>query len=144
MLRSGKPFLITAIALELILGGCSESKVSQCSQIVEIANRVVSEVGSVTQVSNPQDAVALKKIAGTVDQAVQQMQAVTLEDEQLQNYRDRFITMYADAGGAARAMATAIDQQDSPAYRQDYRDFQTATGRESALVAEVNRSCGGR
>jgi hypothetical protein len=144
MLRFSNSFLTLAIGLGLLLSGCSESRVSQCSHIVEVANQVVSQVNSVTQVSNPQDAVALKKIAGIFDAAVQQMQAVTLEDQQLQNYRDRFVTLYADAGGAARAMATAIDKQDPNSYKQGDRDLQAASNREAPLTAEVNRYCGGR
>jgi hypothetical protein len=143
MLRFSKPFLNIAIGLGLFLSGCSESRVSQCNHIIKVANQVVSKVNGVTQVSNPQDAVALKKIAGTVDEAVQQMQSVTLDDQQLQSYRDRFVTVYADAGGAARAMATAIDKQDPNSYKQGYRDFQSASSRESPLVTEVNRYCNG-
>ncbi|MBE9177366.1 hypothetical protein IQ268_02100 [Oculatella sp. LEGE 06141] len=128
--------------LSILATSCSESKVSQCNQLIEIANGVVTDVQTVTQTAKgPQDTQAMEKIANTTAQARSEMESLQFADERLQAYQTRFISMYSDTSQATNAMVTAVSSQDAEAAQQAFDALQDATERESPLVEEVNTYC---
>jgi hypothetical protein len=133
--------LSMATAVGLLAVSCGASKVSQCNNLIEVANNAVTEVQAVTATAQPQDVNSMLKIAETADQATADMQALELSDEQLQGFQQRFITMYTDTSAATRALVDAVNQKNSQGAQQAYSDLQAATGQESALVNEVNTYC---
>jgi outer membrane PBP1 activator LpoA protein len=133
---------VAGVAVLAIVAGCTENKVSQCNRLIEIANRAVTDVQSVTQSANPQDVNAMTQIANTADRAASEMQAVKLSDQQLLSYKDRFVSMYADTSKATRNLIAAVGNQDGSAAQQAYDALQTATNQEGTLVTEVNTYCG--
>jgi hypothetical protein len=133
---------ISAIAiLGLTLAACGESKVAQCNRLISVANEAVTAVQDVTTGASPDDPEALNTIADTADQAVVNMQALEFEDEQLQSYQGRFVSMYQETSRASRAIYAAVNALDNEAAQQALTDLQTATGQETALVDEVNTYC---
>ena len=129
----------------LLAASCGPSKVSQCNELIQVINTAVTEVQSVTQSpeasTNPE---ALVQIADTADRAVEQMQAVELQDEQLLEYQQSFITMYQDTSAASRAIYTASQNQDLEAAQAALGQLQAATAPEPGLVNDVNAYCGGQ
>jgi hypothetical protein len=145
MLWFGKPTIAVAGVAAVAIGviGCSGNKVAQCNRMIEVANQTANQVRAVTQNTSPQNVEAMTKIADTTDQAAAEMQSVEVTDEQLQTYKDRFITMYANTSKATRELVTAIDAKNGEAAEQSYTALQTATSQEGALVTEVNNYCSG-
>lgn len=140
----GKAMLaVVSIAALGMVVGCTENKVSQCNRLIDVANRAVTDVQTVTESASPQDVEAMSKIAETADRAATEMQAVKLSDEQLLSYQDRFVTMYADTSKATRDLIAAMGEQNGSAAQQAYSNLQTATNQEGALVTEINSYCGG-
>jgi hypothetical protein len=128
--------------LSVLVMSCSQSKVSQCNQLIEIANTVVTEVQTVTQnAEGPQDTEAMETIANTTAEARSDMESLNFGDEQLQTYQSRFISMYADTSQATREMVAAVGNQDAEAAQQAFDALQDATEQEAPLVEEVNQYC---
>lgn len=139
---SKRSFRILSLAvLGLILTSCSESKVSQCNKLIEIANRAVSGVKAVSENPTPGSLESMKKIADVANTAKAQMEALQLSDDQLKTYQTRFITMYQDTNQATRNLVAASEKQDSPAATKAFDELQTATSQEGPLVNEVNSYC---
>lgn len=130
-----------AIGFGTLTASCSASKVSQCNQLIEVANSAVESVQTVTTTSEPQDVNAMIQIADTADQATTEMQALELPDEQLKAYQGRFVTMYAETSRASRALVAAVNEKNTQAAEEAYSALQTATGQEAPLVEEVNTYC---
>ena len=124
------------------LTACS-SKVDQCNQLIDVANRAVTEVESVTTAESGEEnnAAAFTSIAETAQQAASQLESVDLTDEQLQTFRQRFIKLYRETSEATEQLVTAVEAQDLPAAEAAYDKLETATSQEQPLVNEVNQYC---
>lgn len=128
--------------LSLVAAGCSQSKVSQCRELIDVINTAVTDLQTVTQspeASN--DPESLVKIAEAADRAVGSMQTVELKDEELQAFQQRFITMYTETGAASRAIYDAVNSQNPEAAQQAVGQLEAATNEEEPLVNEVNTYC---
>lgn len=129
------------ILLGLVLASCSETKVAQCSRLIEIANRAVSGVKAVSDNPRPDSIESMNKIADVANSAKAEMEGLQLTDEQLKDYQTRFITMYTDTNKATRDLVTAAEAKDAQAAQQAFNALQTATSQEGPLVNEVNGYC---
>jgi hypothetical protein len=138
--------ILVLILIALVGASCSESKVSQCSKLIDIANRAVTGVKQVsdsglTNTSQPSSIEQMNDIADVANNAKAEMEALQLNDEQLQSYQTRFITMYTDTNQATRDLVSAAEAKDAQAAQQAFNALQTATAQEAPLVTEVNTYC---
>jgi hypothetical protein len=129
--------------LSALIASCGESKVSQCNKLIDVANKAVSDVQAITASANPQDVTAMTRIAETADQARGSMEALELADDQLETFRQQFVTMYTETSQATRDLVTAVNAKNSQNAETAYNALQTATDKETPLVTEVNTYCGG-
>jgi hypothetical protein len=146
MLRHRKPVArpihqILALSIVLLISSCSDSKVSQCSKLIEIANQAVSGVRTVSENPQPDNVDSMNKIADVANKAKSEMAALQLSDPKLQDYQKRFVTMYTDTHQATRDLVTAAEAKDSQAAQQAFDALKTATAQEGPLVNEVNGYC---
>ena len=98
---------ISAIVMAGIFAvSCSENKLSQCKELIDVANQVVTDVQTVAQnasttssasatsatgsTSNSPDSVAvINKVAEAAEKARINMEVLKLEDETLKNYQSQ-------------------------------------------------------
>lgn len=123
--------------------GCSESKVAQCNRLIEIANQAAMDVEAVTQSASAEDTEAFRTVASTADQAAENLEAIELSDSTLEEYKQRFITLYAETSAATQALVDAVEQQSPQEATDAYNRLQSATQQEGPLVDEVNNYCQG-
>jgi hypothetical protein len=140
-----KPVAVVSLimAVGMLTVSCGESKVSQCNKLIEVANKAVSDVQTITASADSQDVSAMAKIADTADQAKASMEALELSDEKLQDFQQKFVSMYTDTSKATRDLVAAVGADNSEGAQQAYTALQTATNQETPLVNEVNGYCGG-
>jgi hypothetical protein len=131
----------TLILLSLIMASCSESKVSQCSKLIDIANRAVSGVRAVSENPKPDSIESMNKIADVANSAKTEMEAISLSDAKLKSFQTRFVAMYTDTNKATRALVTAAQNKNAQEAQQAFNSLQSATSQESPLVNEVNSYC---
>jgi hypothetical protein len=144
MLFSRKRAVVSlAAALGVSAIGCSQNRVAQCNQLIEVANQAVTDVQAITENASPDDPAAFLRIADTADQAQAGLATIELTDEQLQTYQERFVALYTNTSESTRNLVEAVNAQDNQAAQQAYDSLQQAIAAEPELVNEVNSYCGG-
>jgi hypothetical protein len=119
----------------------AQAPVSQCGQLIEIANRATDQVQKLSQNPAPDSIQNLLDTADIADRATAEMQALTLNDDELLSFREQFIEMYVGVSRATRDLAEAANRQDRQAAEQAFTALQTATSAEETLVPAVNNYC---
>ncbi|GAB4383109.1 MAG: hypothetical protein Kow00121_44430 [Elainellaceae cyanobacterium] len=140
-------FIVTTLGI--LATSCSESKLSQCRQLIDVANQVVSDVQTVAQNAsttatgtNSADSVAvISQVAESADKAQIRMEELQLTDETLQGFQARYAEMYTEIRETTRDMLSAAEVQDREAGKAAYEAFKTATSQEEGLVEEINAYC---
>ncbi|HIK55578.1 MAG TPA: hypothetical protein IGS37_10505 [Synechococcales cyanobacterium M55_K2018_004] len=133
---------LSAIAfIAFFATSCSESRSSQCSRLIAVANRAVGEMQAIIQTNTTPNYSAYLKVAETVDNAKAAMEAIELNDPQLQEFQSRFISLYSELGKSSRALSEAIQKEDIQAAESAQQAFEAATNKEPPLVNEVNLYC---
>lgn len=131
-----------------LIAACGENRAVECNRLIEVANRAVDQVQQVTQATGPDDTRAHLQVAEIVDQAAGDLQSIQLNDQQLQRYKQQFITMYTSTSKATRELIQAVDVENSVPVREQanaaedaYRELRDATSQEGELVNSVNTYC---
>jgi hypothetical protein len=130
-------------AISLLTISCSESKVSQCNKIREVANEAVSKAKSVTKDDQANDPKAMLKAADAMEKASQEMKAIDVKDAKLKDYQAGFISMYRDTSKATRDYVVAFEKKNRPAAEAALTNLQQATTPEKQLVRDINKYCSG-
>ncbi|NEP57605.1 MAG: hypothetical protein F6K31_11370 [Symploca sp. SIO2G7] len=134
-------FLGLTAAVSFLSVSCGNTKAQECSQIIQVANKVVGEVNELTdsgKLSNPQ--VALQA-ADAMEKASPEMEAIEVKDEQLRNYQTSFVSMYRDTSQATRDFIAAFQKKDWQGSEIASTKLQKATLSESQLVTDINTYC---
>ncbi|MBE9177182.1 hypothetical protein IQ268_01155 [Oculatella sp. LEGE 06141] len=113
----------------------------ECNRLITVSNQAVSEVQSVTQTDGAAQIEMFLQISNIADRASAAMKIISLSDEQLDGFRQRFIAMYTDTSQAVRDLSAATRLSDEAAARQAYDAMLTATNQEAPLVNDVNAYC---
>ena len=127
--------------LSLLTVSCSESKVSQCNKIIKVANQAVTEAKSITNGGQASDSKAMLKAADAMEKASKDMEAIKVNDQKLQDYQTRFVTMYRDTSKATRDFVAAFKKKDRSAAETALTNLQKATTPEKQLVEGINVYC---
>lgn len=134
-------FLSLTAAVSLLLVSCSDRKTQECNEIIQVANKVVSQANELTnggQISNPQ---MVLQTADAMEKASQEMEAIELKDEQLQNYQAGFVSMYRNTSQATRDFVAASEKKDRQGAELASAKLQNATASEKQLVTDINSYC---
>ncbi|HEY9612895.1 hypothetical protein [Allocoleopsis sp.] len=120
-----------------------ETKVSQCNQIIEIANEAVSNAKTITNNGNSSEPAAMLRAAEAMGDAAEKMKRVSLNDPILQGLQSRFIVMYEQTSQATRDFIRAFQAKNRPEAEAALHALETAISPEKQLVDEINNYCGG-
>lgn len=131
-------------ALSVLTVSCSESKVSQCNKIIEVANRAVSEAKAITKNGQLSDPKTTLKAADAMDKASKDMKAIKVTDEKLRDYQARFAQVYSDTSKATRDFVAAFEKKDRLALTAAVEKLQKAATPEKQLVEDINIYCEGK
>lgn len=168
---------LTLVSSLLLVGIVScDRKVSQCNQFADVINQsqsfkaeFESEIQSaMAQASSAQNLEDLQAFAGEYTAAVekvtdeiggmeQDLTGLSIDDEQLDEYRDSYVTIITSSREAlttaGNAMQTVAAVKTEDEFRKIFDAFQTQTdsafsdlqslsAEESALITQVNDYCG--
>jgi len=137
-------WMIQSIAVFSILVGSSTpatAQVEECELVTAIINQTNQQVQEISRGNTSQELESLLFIADVADQAAAELQLLTLADQSLQSFRDRFINLYTNTGLAARNFVDAVYQEDTEAIQQTYEAVLNVSSQEEPLVNEINRYC---
>lgn len=131
-------------AISLLTASCSESKISQCNRIIQIANQAVSQAKTVTNGGQASDPKAMLQAAEAMEKASKQMTDIPVTDPKLKDYQTGFVKMYGDTSKATRDFVKAFEKKDRPAAERALTSLQQATLPEKQLVTDINTYCSGK
>lgn len=132
--------------LSALTVSCSESKVSQCNKIINVANKAVSETKSITN-AGPNQSIDLKatlRAADVMEKASQEMKTIRVSDETLRDYQSRFVQMYSGMSKATRTFITAYEKKDRASAENALSELKKVTAPEKQLVEGINNYCTGK
>jgi PBP1b-binding outer membrane lipoprotein LpoB len=140
--------LSAIVAIAVVFAGCGASKVTQCNEMVKVANQAATVGQEFASLAKSKDAAkAAQSFTGTADKVEKlskEMQALEIKDETLQGFQGRFVKMYQETTTGLRDAATAFQKKDLPAINKALQKIQASAGQESSLVKEVNGYCSGK
>ncbi|HEY9727768.1 MAG TPA: hypothetical protein V6D50_15065 [Chroococcales cyanobacterium] len=128
-------------AVSLLTVSCTESKISQCQKIIDVANQAVNETKSLTNNGQTSDTTAMLKAADAMEKASKDMNAIDIKDEKLKNYQTGYVSMYRDTSKATRDFVTAFKKKNRPAAETALTNLQRATASEPQLANGLNGYC---
>jgi len=128
-------------AIALSVASCGKSRVAQCDDILRIINQAVNEANQLTNGGQTDDPQAMLQAADAMEQASQDMEALELTDEKLNEYRAGFIKMYQDNAKATRAFVEAFEKKDRSAAEAALNQVQQINKPEPELVSGINGYC---
>jgi len=134
-------FLSLTVAVSFLSVSCGDTRIQECNQIIQVANKVVTKANELVndgKLSNPQ---MVLQTADAMDKASQEMEAIEIKDEQLQNYQAGFASMYRDTSQATRDFVTASEKKDRQGAEMASTKLQKATASEKQLVTDINTYC---
>ncbi|NET31409.1 MAG: hypothetical protein F6K19_05330 [Cyanothece sp. SIO1E1] len=113
---------------------------TDCNRLNGVVNQVTGELSTVF--SHRADAAELfSQVVAITEKAVLSFEAIQLVDSQLQNYSNRFTTLYTNVGNASRDLVDAERAQDQAAAQSAYDAFRSAVRPEGILINEMKRYC---
>lgn len=134
-------FTLTA-AISCLLVSYGESKVTQCNKIIEVANRATNESSTLTQGGQKNTPEVLLATAKAMDQAVQEMQAIKINDKKLQELQAGFVKMYQDTSQILRDYVFTSNKQDYKAAEKAIQSLSQKSIQPSEnLVQGINSYC---
>jgi hypothetical protein len=129
-----------ALGAALVLLSACDGRITQCNQLIRVIN---AEQEPIKRASGS-DPEALKKLADALENVGNKVGNVTVDDEKIIGFRDKYSTMAKELATASRDTATAIEAND-PKTATAAADHMTSFGnRESELVGEINGYCSGK
>jgi hypothetical protein len=131
-------------AISLLTISCSESKVSQCNKIREVANEPVNAAKPITNSAQARDPKVIRQLADVIEKASQEMKAIDVKDAKLKDYQAGYVNMYRNIGKAMRDLEAAGQQNNRLAFEAASTNFRQATIPEAQLVTDVNKYCFGK
>ncbi len=120
-----------------VANGCG-GKVAQCNKLAKVINEQGGKIGS------PSDAKGLKKMAGDLDKAAKEVEAVDVSIPELKKFRDASAKVIKDVAKAARTVADVKDAKDVKKLTGSMKSLQETMTKSSKLVNDVNSFCQGK
>ncbi len=137
----GLPYVVFIAALSALTSSCAASRVVQCNHLVEIDERTTAEMEILTENTNSQDPLLWLQAADTLDKAAQEMQALSFDDPQLQEYQARFVAMYTNTAKATRDYSQSYKALNREGIEVAKGNLEKALEGEAQLVDGVNAYC---
>ena len=135
--------LFFSFLLSLLFAGCSNNKYTQCEQIFQIANRLDRNVDRLSYFDNqqPTEMKSWLEAASAIDRAANHLEALQINDSQLIEYRNKFVTIYRIYSQATYDAVKARENQNFQALESVKSDARQAGKMQQDLIEQVNAYC---
>jgi oligoendopeptidase F len=127
-------FLGIIVSTSLVLGGCQSLKTDQCNQLTQITN-------SGKSLPVAQNAAEFTKLANSLDQLNLKVQAIALNDQNLNSLKAKYSQWYGAMAQSSRQIAQASKDQNPQLLLQAQKNLKDLAGQEISLVTESNKYC---
>lgn len=126
--------------MSLLATSCAETKVYQCQKIIEITKKMAQESKVNRQTT---DIKQVLKMADTFEEIAEDMEKLTIQDEQLIKYQKGFAEVYRSNAQATREFIDALQTKNIPAAKLTQKQVQEIGRKEQKLGTDMNSYCQG-
>ena len=132
-----------SLLISLLTASCSETKYTQCEQIIKFANNVVQEKTKLIDTNNSEnmESKTWLKAAGMITQAAQQLESIPLRDPKLINYQANLAQIYRIYSQATYDAVKAWENKNIKALETAHTDAEKAGLLEEKLGNSLNTYC---
>ncbi len=135
--------ILTSMAIATILSGCATTKYTQCEQIFNLARQVTNSSEAIAYTAKEQ-ANELKTwltAAKLMDTTARQLEALPIEDLQLNEYKTKLASVYQVYGAATIEAVKAREIKDLTALKAARDRARSAGKLQQEAVAQLNSYC---
>lgn len=131
-------FLSLLLFVILVVGivSCSETKVSQCSRM----NRVVNKISAL---ATPKDSPQWLQLSSQISAIGAELKGLTLQDPVLVNAQQRLVELTNDASRSALDLGKALQTQNNKERNQAITKIEQLLKKEAPIIDEINQYCTG-
>lgn len=139
-LRHSFGLVAIATGLSLLAAGC-DTKVSQCNNLIKVANAATQEMQSLSQSKGPNRIEQMNQMADSLDKYAKEVQGLDIQDEKLKGFQQRLGDLYSGTRDASRELVAAANKKDVEAAKRSLQKMMTASQSEGTLVKDINDYC---
>ena len=140
--KTNRKLLFLGVVM-VFISGCGNNKYTQCEQIFQIANRLNQNVNNLSYFDNqqPTEMKSWLEAASTIDRAANHLEALQINDSQLIEYQNKFVTVYRIYSQATYDAVKARENKNFQALESVKNDAQKAGQMQQDLIREINAYC---
>ena len=121
-----------------MLSSCAETKTAQCQKIILITKKIAEESANNRDSTDPEK---ILTVAKAFEEAGQQVQALTLKDNQLRTYQQELANIYDGNAEATRNIINAIKSKDILTAKLAQDQVRQIGKKEQLLITQMNQYC---
>ena len=91
---------VAALPIAALAQSGNQTRVSQCNQIIAIANAVVMDAKALTNSTEASSSETMLRAANVMESAAVKLENLSIIDQSLQGYQSRFVRMYRQTSRA--------------------------------------------
>lgn len=130
--------IILGLFLSSILSSCAETKTAQCQKIILITKKIAEQSANNRDSTDPDK---ILNVAKSFEEVAQQVQALTLKDEQLRTYQQELANIYDGNAEATRSIINAIKAKDILTAKLAQDQVRQIGKKEQLLITKMNQYC---
>ena len=140
--KTNRKLLLLGVVMMLI-AGCGKAKYTQCEQIFQIANRLDRNVDRLSYFDDrqPTEMKSWLEAASAIDRAANHLEALEINDSQLIEYQNKFVTIYRIYSQATYDAVKARENQNFQALESIKSDAKKAGDLQQDLIEQINAYC---
>jgi hypothetical protein len=147
-MKAQQIFLGCVVGVFIAIGrGFATSKVTECNNIVKVADQATAVGQELKRSFESKDSVqitqALSSSMTTIGKMEQEIKALSIKDTKLVNFRSRFVSNYQDYNAVMQKMLNAAQANNTTELYRVVEEAKVADEREKTLIAEFNNYCVG-
>ena len=136
-------YLFCCVSLGLV--SCNNAKYTQCQQIIEIANQANHQTQEmISQSSQPIEPKIWLEAASIMNQAAEQINALSLDDPQLVNYQNNLVKIFRIYSQSTDDALEAREKRNLKALEAAVAEAKKAGLLKEELVSGINSYCLGK
>ena len=129
-----------AVAIVFLTVSC-ESKVSQCSKIINVVNQTGSENKTITDNGKKKEPEVILKTAENMEKAATQIEKLEIKDQKLKELQSSFVKLYKDTSKVSRDLVASLKKDDLENAESQLKKSRKNLTKENELISGITGYC---
>ena len=139
--KTNRKLLFLSVVM-VFVSGCGRAKYTQCEQIFKIANRLSQNINDLSYFDDRQPTMKnWLEAASAIDRAANHLGALQINDSQLIEYQNKFVTVYRIYSQATYDAVKARENKNLQALKSARDDAVKAGQIQQDLIEQIDAYC---